>query len=101
MKTLTESQYAELQQSDFLMELWEVAGNIFEDCGAAQDFCLQSAGNRIVFGGTNRLCFSARIGWHADEPYCTSRFLSEWINHPLNPQRIMPATALATPSPLS
>ena len=40
------------------------------------DFCLQSfGGDTIVFGGTNRLIWSPRMGFTPDPSYCTDRFL--------------------------
>lgn len=43
------------------------------------DFCLQSNptsfSGAIVFGGTNRLIWSPRNGFHPDQSYCNPRFL--------------------------
>ena len=80
---ITERDYTIIQNSEFILELLETAESIFRDCGVLHDFGLQSAGARLVFGGTNRLCFSARHGWLADESYCTPNFLAAWKAHPL------------------
>jgi hypothetical protein len=58
----------------------ELAYTVFEICKAADDFCIQSTSN-LVFGGTNRIVWSARYGFLADRSYCTPRFLAcfdEW-----------------------
>lgn len=55
-----------------------MAMRIFEDCGAAEDFCVQAVGDVVVFGGVNRLIFSAKDGWHPDSIYCSERFLKKW-----------------------
>lgn len=51
--------------------VYETAKEIFEDCGAADDFCHQTG---LVFGGTNRIKLTAR-GWQAEESHCTEKFL--------------------------
>ena len=55
-------------------EVYAIAATIFENCGAADDFCHQSG---LVFGGTNRIKLTI-YGWRADESYCTKRFLAEF-----------------------
>jgi hypothetical protein len=53
--------------------------DIFEACGCPDDFCVQNAGGYVlVFGGTNRLCWSAKKGFYPDRSYCTKRFLASW-----------------------
>ena len=53
----------------------ERALEIFERCGAASDFCVQSASDTgAVFGGTNRLLWSLDSGFRPDPTYCTARF---------------------------
>ncbi len=51
--------------------VYETAQEIFEDCGAADDFCHQTG---LVFGGHNRIKLTAR-GWVAEESHCTEKFL--------------------------
>lgn len=54
--------------------LCEMAEEIFIECGAADDFCIQSVGSAAaVFGGTNRLIFTIK-GFHIDESYCNHEF---------------------------
>ena len=55
----------------------EMALQIFADCGAPGDFCVQDIGASIVFGGTNRLILS-EYGWRIDEAYCTPRFIERF-----------------------
>lgn len=54
--------------------VYEKAKEIFEDCGAADDFCHQTG---LVFGGTNRIKLTAR-GWQAEESHCTEKFLDSF-----------------------
>ncbi len=57
----------------------EEAMEIFENCGAASDFCIQAVGAiSVVFGGTNRLLWTVKGGFRPDEPYCTPRFLAAY-----------------------
>lgn len=57
------------------------ARDIFYLCHAESDFCIQYAGPMgAIFGGTNRLNWSPRIGFSPDRPYCTKRFLKEYDN---------------------
>jgi len=54
----------------------ERARDIFCDCQAEDDFCIQHiSGTIVVFGGTNRLIFDPITGFRADREYCTKRFL--------------------------
>lgn len=55
----------------------EAAHDIFCTCQAESDFCVQSTGGQtVVFGGTNRLIWTARGGFRPDRGYCTERFLA-------------------------
>ncbi len=56
----------------------EEALNRFEACGAAEDFCVQSVGAAVVFGGTNRILWTASAGFRPDVTYCTPRFLAAY-----------------------
>ncbi len=52
-----------------------IAKELFKECGAEEDFCVQDdLIGRIVFGGTNRVIWSAATGFRMDESYCTERF---------------------------
>jgi hypothetical protein len=51
------------------------AEEFFEVC--IQDFCIQTFGEeRIVFGGHNRLIWTAKRGFFVDGAYCTDKFLA-------------------------
>lgn len=51
------------------------ARNIFAECEAESDFCIQYVGyETMTFGGTNRLIWSVTHGFRIDEGYCTARF---------------------------
>ena len=55
------------------------AYEIFSLLGVADDFCIQTIGaSKIVFGGTNRVCWSVRNGFSPDKSYCTKGFLTKW-----------------------
>ena len=56
------------------MDVFEHAADIFNTCGASDDFCRQTG---LVFGGTNRVILSSQ-GWYADPLYCTERFMAEF-----------------------
>jgi hypothetical protein len=56
----------------------DAALDIFAECGAASDFCVQHIGGNIVFGGTNRLIWSSKFGFNPDRSYCTENFLKKW-----------------------
>lgn len=64
-------------ENDFIaFMVREAAAQIFFECGAASDMCIQVVGEtRIVFGGTNRLILDDH-GWSIDEPYCTPSFIT-------------------------
>lgn len=56
----------------------EEAMDRFEACRAASDFCIQSLGQVVVFGSTNRVTWSPTRGWSLDRSYCTDRFKILW-----------------------
>jgi hypothetical protein len=56
----------------------EAATQIFSDCEASSDFCIQTVGSVVVFGGTNRLCFSPFKGFYLDEKFCTENFIRKF-----------------------
>lgn len=65
--------------ADIGLIIVEEAMTIFENCGAASDFCIQAVGARsAVFGGTNRLLWSITAGFRPDYPYCTERFIAAY-----------------------
>ena len=57
---------------DMVDRVHQVAKDIFEACGAVDDFCHQTG---LVFGGTNRIILTVH-GWEAIRDYCTPRFLA-------------------------
>lgn len=63
------------QLQDIGMLVAEQAYDIFKQCGAMEDFCIQSVGSAAVFGGTNRLVWSLAHGFVAERTYCTESFL--------------------------
>jgi hypothetical protein len=55
----------------------QAAAKYFEHC--PRDFCLQHCdGERIIFGGTNRLIWTARSGFVPSDSHCTERFLANF-----------------------
>ena len=56
----------------------EEAMDIFCECQAESDFCVQHVGQCVVFGGSNRLIFSVKTGFRPDRSYCSARFLENW-----------------------
>lgn len=64
--------------TDIAYAVEAMALEIFEDCGAASDYCVQHRGeDRLIFGGTNRLILDKR-GWRIDRSACTERFIRRW-----------------------
>ena len=58
------------------------AFEIFCECGAERDFCIQHvAWTGSVFGGDNRLLWSPVNGFRPDESYCTTRFKHLFNKH--------------------
>ena len=53
------------------VDVHSVAEQIFDECGAADDFGHQTG---LVFGGTNRIVLTS-LGWRADRSVCTPGFL--------------------------
>jgi len=66
---------------DMASLILEEAETRFSACGAEDDFCVQHVGQNAVFGGTNRLIWSAKHGWQPDRQSCTQRFLAEYDAH--------------------
>jgi hypothetical protein len=64
--------------TDIGIEVAESAMRIFSDCEASSDFCIQTVGSVVVFGGTNRLCFSPFKGFYLDEKFCTENFIKKF-----------------------
>ncbi len=57
----------------------EAAMEYFVEC--PEDFCLQNmSGETIVFGGTNRLLWTARHGFRPDRSSCTEKFLRHYVS---------------------
>lgn len=55
--------------------VWMAAFYLFDECGAAEDLCIQHAtSERVIFGGTNRVIWKPATGFYMDESYCTPRF---------------------------
>lgn len=78
----TEMQWYDEEVHVIGMIVFERALEIFERCGAASDFCVQSASDTgAVFGGTNRLLWSLDLGFRPDPAYCTTRFLEAYQAH--------------------
>lgn len=69
-------------QDDWPEIVWSIiaeAQRRFVECNAAEDFCLQcTTSTVIVFGGTNRVVWSARLGYQLDLGYCTEEFKTLW-----------------------
>jgi hypothetical protein len=66
------------QDGELAYSIEEMASQIFTECGAEDDYCVQSIGwGSIVFGGTNRLILD-KNGWRLDESYCTLRFIDQF-----------------------
>lgn len=64
---------------ELVLSITEEAKRRFFECGAGGDFCIQHCtGESIVFGGTNRVTWTAKRGFVPDAYCCTKRFLKEW-----------------------
>lgn len=59
----------------------EAAWSLFCDCGAEDDFGIQSVScDTVIFGGTNRVIWSGYGGFRVSRTHCTPRFLENWDN---------------------
>ena len=66
--------YAEIGEGVF-----ETARELFKECGAESDFCVQSIDVECsIFGSWNRLVFRPRTGFKASVSHCTEAFLEAW-----------------------
>ena len=55
------------------------ASLIFDECGAADDFCLQNVGGAVVvFGGVNRVLWTPIRGFTLDSSFCTREFIKRF-----------------------
>lgn len=64
---------------ELVYSIIDEARSRFAACGAESDFCLQHhTGTSIVFGGTNRVIWTAVSGYRPDPDDCTKRFLRQW-----------------------
>lgn len=55
------------------------AQDLFEACGAKDDYCIQTIGSVVVFGGTNRVLWRPTTGFRADPSACTPAFYAEFF----------------------
>ena len=88
MKALTaklekkiDDQLVDFDSSEKDFHVWEIfkAAALYWVDLDEDDFCLQSASSEtLVFGGTNRLIWSAARGFQPDQSYCTEKFLLNW-----------------------
>ena len=63
------------QSEEIAISIIEMAEQIFIECGAKSDFCIQHDG--LVFGGVNRLILT-KYGWRIDRSDCTPRFIEQF-----------------------
>lgn len=69
----------EAEWGELICSVVEEACRRFEECGAGDDFRLQYRNLRtIVFGGHNRVVWSASRGFYPDRGYCSDEFLELW-----------------------
>jgi len=64
------------QSEEISTAIIEMAKQIFIECRAESDFCIQSASG-LVFGGVNRLKLT-QYGWKIEHPYCTPQFIEQF-----------------------
>jgi len=51
----------------------------FKKCGEESDFDIQTVSiSAMTFGGTNRVIWNAKEGFHLDRGYCRPKFLAIW-----------------------
>lgn len=55
----------------------EWAHDLFCDLGIEDDFCIQSVGQTVVFGGRNRIVFSKK-GFSLDRSYCDADVVAKF-----------------------
>jgi hypothetical protein len=53
--------------------------HIFLECGAEEDFYIQSISpSSVIFGGMNRVIWRPEEGFRMDEEYCTPKFIERF-----------------------
>jgi hypothetical protein len=64
---------------EIVLAIVDEAHRRFRAVGAETDFCIQHADmESIIFGGWNRVVWSAKSGYRPDESSCTALFLANW-----------------------
>jgi len=59
------------------LSISQAAAVYFDDC--LDDFCVQHVGTAtIIFGGGNRLLWTAKAGFYPDKGYCSPEFLARF-----------------------
>jgi hypothetical protein len=56
----------------------DIAHRLFEHLGMAEDFCVQTVGRAVVFGGQIRLAWSPLRGFRPIPSHCSTVFLDKW-----------------------
>lgn len=69
---------AQISLEEIVADIVLNAAEFWAECPG--DFCVQYVGERIVFGGTNRIVWSATYGFECDESYCTQKFIDHFYN---------------------
>ena len=75
MAAMKNANTKKFQREKIAIMVEDRAFDIFRQCDAESDYCIQSVGGVAVFGSTNRLCWSPITGFYVVRSMCTSRFL--------------------------
>jgi len=71
-----ESRVSGSEALELVLSIAYEAEDIFIKCGVKDDFCIQAVGSEwIIFGGTNRLKWTAKWGFELQPSYCTLKFM--------------------------
>ena len=81
-QTATDAANTILEQEHEIELVWSIADEAerrFRLCGRPDDFCFQSgSGLGLVFGGWNRIVWTARHGWQLSRSHCSPDFVLAW-----------------------
>jgi hypothetical protein len=78
--------YSEVH-TEIVRTIVDQAKLLFEVCESPSDFCIQVMDeDHIIFGGLNRVKWTAKTGFVALRRSCTTRFLENWDNARANCQ---------------
>jgi len=76
LEEIIESRVSDSEALELVLSIAYEAQDLFVKCGVGDDFCFQAIGSEyLIFGGTNRLKWTAKEGFELQTSHCTTKFL--------------------------